>query len=113
MNLRNIRSEWFLKIKMFDFFVSFAFVLNFIGWVMAAGILSLWIYPLFVLSCWMSEFTEKKYRGSQFALNKIHEEAMDTLKRFVILIILIVSYKCLYRLQERALFCICNKMKRI
>lgn len=79
---------------MFDFFVSFAFVLNFIGWVMAAGILSLWIYPLFVLSCWMSEFTEKKYRGSQFALNKIHEEAMDTLKRFVILIISIVSYKC-------------------
>lgn len=60
---------------------------------MAAGILSLWIYPLFVLSCWMSELTEKKYqRGSQFALNKIHEEAMDTLKRFVFQIVFIFGF---------------------
>jgi len=34
--------------------------MNVLGWTFAVGILSMWIYPFYILACWMSELAGRK-----------------------------------------------------
>ncbi len=39
--------------------VSIAFLIGFVGWILIFGIVSMWIYPLVILESWMGSMKTK------------------------------------------------------